>query len=484
MNNLGSGVLLPIFSIPSKYGIGSFGKDAYKFIDFLADCGVKYYQVLPLGEVTFGNSPYSSISNYAGGMLYIDLDELVKMNLLFTEEVNEQVHNTKKIDYEWLKINRPLILKKAYHRFEKSEMNEFILKNDWLTPYAIYMVLKDRFDGKEWTKWEKYKDYKAIDVSSFVKENEDEIYFYYFIQYIFFKQWNSLKKYANDKGIKIIGDVPIYSSFDSVDVWSNIGLYKINDDFVMDVVSGCPPDGFSKVGQVWNNPIYNYELMRKDGYSSLINKFRHVLKMFDMVRLDHFRGYEAYYEIPNGEVNGLNGEWKKGPDKELFDIMNKEFGKNCFIAEDLGFLTKEVEELLSFSNYPGMRVLEFGFDGNPNNKYLTKNYPLNSIAYSGTHDNAPLKSWLRDKITYSYVSKCYETENVDRIVDLMINDLMSSKSKIVIIQLQDYMHLGLSSRINTPGTIGKNWEYRLTESYDKKKLREYIYTKIKQSTRL
>ena len=386
-----NGIILPIFSLPSDYGIGTFGKEAYNFIDFLKKSKQSYWQILPVGPTSYGDSPYQSFSTFAGNPYFIDLDLLVEDGLLEKDEIKTYNfgENENDIDYGTIYISRYKILKIAYQngklRYQKNIENFKKENQSWIEDYALFMSLKDLHNGASWQEWsEDLRFRKEETLNKYKDELKEEIDFYIFLQFLFFKQWNELKKYANKNNVEIVGDVPIYVAEDSSDVWANPKLFALNENLLPKEVSGCPPDSFSEDGQLWGNPIYNWEEHHNTNYIWWIERMRAALEIFDVVRIDHFRGFESYWSIPYGDTTAKNGQWKKGPDKEIFKAIKEALGDINLIAEDLGYITKEVKELLDYCNYPGMKILEFAFDPNGDSEYLPHNYNKNTIAYYRT----------------------------------------------------------------------------------------------------
>lgn len=486
-----SGILLHISSLPNKYGIGSLGEEAYEFVRFLKETGQKYWQVLPIGPTSYGDSPYQTFSAFAGNPYFIDLDMLIKDGLINKDEIFENINNTELVNYERLYKTRFLILNKAYKRFEQlntccHEFENFKNENDyWLHDYALFMTLKSKLPEGNWKSWPvEYQNRHSSTCLEIEKNSNIQLEYWKFIQFLFFTQWNNLKKYANSLGIEIIGDMPIYVAYDSSDVWANPLLWQLDSHYNPTVVAGVPPDYFSKTGQLWGNPIYNYKLMKEDNYSWWLKRIRESFKLFDVVRIDHFRGFESYYAIPYLDKTAINGRWIKGPGMDLFNIIKKELGDLNIIAEDLGFLTSEVQELLKASGFPGMKVLQFAFDDgeDKDNDYLPHNHLYNSICYTGTHDNKTLKEWL-DDLTPDVKKFCFEYCNItseEDAIDQIICTALASVSRITIIPLQDYLHLGKEARFNTPSTLGSNWQWRLNV----KSLTQELKNKILRYTKL
>lgn len=470
----GSGVLLHISSLPSNYGIGTFGEEAYKFVDFLKRSGQTYWQILPLGQTSYGDSPYQSFSINAGNPYFIDLDILTGEGLLERDEfVNlNWGESSTKIDYELMYNTRYNVLEKAFKRFDRENLEylEFLKKeNEWIDEYALFMAIKKENNDNSWEMWEdnfRKRDKKTL--SEFKKINEEKIEFWKFLQFEFYKQWKNLKNYANSKGIKIIGDIPIYVAYDSVDVWKNPKYFQLDENLNMTAVAGCPPDAFSAIGQLWGNPLYNWEYMEKTKYKWWLKRLEVATTLYDVVRVDHFRGFESYYSIPAGEKTAMNGEWKKGPGMKLFNRVKKELGDLNLIAEDLGYLTEDVLNLLKESGYPGMKLMQFAFDSREGGDYLPHNYTQNSVAYIGTHDNDTAMGWLlsADSNDIEYMRKYLDiyTYNDRDTVWKMICRTMAVVSDTVIIQMQDYLGLGNEARTNIPSTLGGNWCWRMEKN--------------------
>lgn len=478
-----SGVLMPVFSLPSKYGIGCFSKEAYKFVDQLKKAGQSYWQILPLGPTGYGDSPYQSFSTYAGNPYFIDLKTLVKEGLLTKKECKEvRCKEQKKIDYEKIYQNRFKILKKAYRRFQKNDKYEKFLEENafWLEDYCMYMAIKDAHEGKSWSEWEELLKKREKTALEKVKEElEDEIGFYQFQQYEFDRQWKKLHTYAKEQGIQIIGDIPIYVAFDSADAWAAPELFQFDEENNPIRVAGCPPDAFAKTGQLWGNPLYNWEYHQKTGYAWWIQRIRYCFQRYDVVRIDHFRGFDEYYAIPYGDKTAENGWWEKGPGIDLFRAISASLGDREIIAEDLGYMTDSVKQLVEESGYPNMKVIEFAFDerdtGNASD-YLPHNYPRNCVVYTGTHDNETLLSWL-DDITPGERRQVREylnnfKDSGKELCDDLICLVMQSVANLCIIPMQDYLGLDNSARMNQPSTLGKNWKWRLKEGQFSKELQK------------
>lgn len=450
-----------ISSLPCPYGIGSFGKSAYAFVDLAVRAGLTLWQVLPLNVTSYGDSPYQSPSAFAGNPYFIDLDELKEKGLLTAEELPSYPEGT--VDYSALYRERWATLRKAYARFHgDAAYDAFVRRTEWLDDYALFMTVKELNGGVGLDRWE--EKYRLRDKKTLARvraEHKDEIDFHTFTQYLFFTQWNKLKTYANDKGIAIIGDMPIYVAYDSADVWCSPELFLMDENLAPTVVAGVPPDDFAKGGQLWGNPIYNWESMRADGYRWWIRRLRAAGEIFDIVRIDHFRGFESYYTVKAGSVDARVGEWVKGPGIALFETLKTACDVDI-IAEDLGYLDDDVRNMVRATGYPSMKVLEFGLDGDRQNEYLPKNYPENCIAYTGTHDNDTALGWFRSlppekRRRVRLRTGCLFGSPVRGMIKL----LFRSRARYVVIPMQDFLGLGGEARMNVPSTIGGNWKWRL-----------------------
>ena len=470
-----SGILMGISSIPSKYGIGCFSKEAYDFVDQLEKAGQQYWQILPLGPTGYGDSPYQSVSTFAGNPYFIDLETLIDKKLLTKEECEscDWGGSESYVDYEKMYLSRFKLLRKAYEKADLKtdpDYAEFLKEEkDWLQDYCLFMAIKNDQKGICWIDWpEELKDRHSKAVKEAEKELAEEIEFYRFQQYCFTTQWRKLKAYANKKDISIIGDVPIYVALDSSDAWANPEMLQFDEDYNPKAVAGCPPDAFSATGQLWGNPLYDWKALKKDGYGWWVQRMTHCLELYDVVRIDHFRGFDEYYAIPYGDKTAERGKWEKGPGMELFKTLEKAIGKNEVIAEDLGFVTQSVKQLVADSGFPGMKVLEFAFDDRDTgttSDYMPHNYPYNAIAYTGTHDNETLVGWWHSigenaqERVRDYLCDYYTPD--DKIYLPLIASVLRSGAKLCMIPLQDYMGLDNSARMNEPSTIGDNWKWRI-----------------------
>ncbi len=443
-----SGILLHITSLPSPYGIGTLGKAAYDFVDFLERAGQKRWQILPVGHTGFGNSPYQAFSAFAGNPYMIDLDFLCDEGLLKKEEYEliDWGINERCVDYGKIFRNRTAVLKNIFPRFrETEEYRRFCDENAfWLDDYALFMAKKEVF-------------FDSV---------EENCRFYKILQFLFYSQWYKLKNYVNSKGIEIIGDLPIYVSRDSADVIGNPKLFELDERGNPINVAGVPPDGFSKEGQLWGNPVFDWEYMRASGYDWWIKRFGHSMQMFDKVRVDHFRGFSGYYSVSAGSVNAVNGFWRKGPSAELFEAVESKIGKPDIIAEDLGFIDDSVRDLMDKTGFPGMKILQFAFDSREESDYLPHNYGRNCVAYIGTHDNDTLAGWLDNAPAedVEYAKKYLRLNVEEGFVRGVIKSAMSGVADTVIFTMQDLLGLGSEARMNIPSTAFGNWQWRAVKS--------------------
>ena len=467
-----NGVLLHITSLPSKYGIGTLGKEAYAFVDFLKRADQQIWQVLPVCPTGYGDSPYASYSTFAGNPYLIDLETLEEEGLLKPEEYQNLTwyEQEDQVDFGKMYTQRYPILEKASSRFLQNPTPDYVEfckgHASWLDDYALFMALKDLHQGKPWLEWETpYRKYDAKAVQAWTQDNQARVDYYKSLQYFFFTQWEKLRQYANKNGISILGDLPIYVALDSVDAWSHPELFMFDEDGKPSLVAGCPPDGFSEDGQLWGNPIYNWEYHKETGYAWWINRIDHATKVMDILRIDHFRGFDSYYAIPAGATTAKVGEWLQGPGIDLFKAIEAKLGKKEIIAEDLGYLTDSVKQLLADSGFPGMKVLEFAFDSRDGSgaEYLPYNYPKNCVAYAGTHDNDTIQGWFQmiNDGDRKYAQDFMDAYNPDEYHWEMMRTVIASPADTTIVQAQDLLGLDSSSRMNTPGKMGGNWTWRL-----------------------
>lgn len=487
-----SGILLAVSSIPSKYGIGTFSKEAYEFVDFLEKAGQSLWQILPLGPTGYGDSPYQSFSTFAGNPYYIDMEEFIEKGFLTREDCeNAGFLEGAFVDYEKIFYGKFELLKKAFlnsNITEDVDYRKFVADNQaWLPDYALYMAVKDSFGGISWIEWdEDIKLRKKEALQKYREELKEQVEFYQFQQYYFAKQWKALKKYANKKGIEIVGDIPIYVALDSADTWANPQLFQVDEECIPVAVAGCPPDAFSATGQLWGNPLYDWEYMKKTEYAWWVERIRYCYEIYDIVRIDHFRGFDEYYSIPYGDPTAEFGHWEQGPGYELFKVIKKNLGKIKVIAEDLGFLTDTVIKLVEKTGYPGMKVLQFAFDSREESDYLPHNYVKNSIVYTGTHDNDTTKHWYEvlDKQDKRFANRYLDGANINNICKKMIRSALGSVADTAVIPMQDYLELDGDARMNEPSTLGKNWKWRLVEGQLTDKLAKEIYSLTKTYGRL
>lgn len=487
-----SGILLPVSSIPSKYGIGTFGKKAFEFIDLLKKSGQSYWQILPLGPTGYGDSPYQSFSTFAGNPYYIDLELLIEEGLLSKEECDayDFGDNDGYVDYEKVYLSRFDVLKKAFKRFDNTDADyqSFVAKSaKWLDDYALFMAVKNRYDGKSFAEWdEDIKTRQEAALSKYAEECKEDVDFYKFQQYYFAKQWTALKAYANKNGVEIIGDIPIYVAFDSSDTWANPELFQFDDDLKPIAVAGCPPDAFAATGQLWGNPLYKWEYHKETNYEWWMQRIAYCYELYDVVRIDHFRGFDEYYSIPYGDPTAEFGHWEKGPGYDLFKVMKDTLGKKKVIAEDLGFLTDTVIKLVKKTGFPGMKILQFAFDSREESDYLPHNYVNNSIVYTGTHDNDTIVGWWtacnrRDK---AFAKKYLNIRSTKEIHKPFIRACLASVADTAVIPMQDYLGLGSEARINVPSTLGTNWKWRMLDGQFTEELAEEIYDMTKLYSRI
>ena len=497
MNRAG-GVLLSITSLPSKYGIGCFSKSAYDFVDWLKGAGQTYWQILPLGPTSYGDSPYQSFSTFAGNPYFISLEALVEEGVLTEAECEAADFGDKpgSVDYEKMYQARYPLLRKAYERSKISENQDyqrFVADNGWwLGDYALFMAVKDRFDGAPWTEWAediRLRWPKAMDY--YRRELYFDVEFQQYLQYTFYMQWMKLKNYANDRGIRLIGDIPIYVAMDSADTWAHPELFQLDENNVPLAVAGCPPDGFSAIGQLWGNPLYRWDYHRDTGYEWWISRLEYCFRLYDVVRIDHFRGFDEYYSIPYEATTAVDGHWEKGPGMALFARVEEALGRREVIAEDLGYVTDSVRELVRSSGFPGMKVLEFAFDSRDSgcaNDYLPHNYEENCVAYTGTHDNETIRGWFdsisteEQEMAREYL--CDSRTPKKELNWAFISLIMRSSARICIIPMQDYLGYGNECRMNKPSTVGINWKWRLTGEELTEELKKKLYDMARRYGRL
>lgn len=484
-----SGILLPISALPSPYGIGTLGKAAYDFVDFLAASGQSWWQVLPVGPTSYGDSPYQSFSTYAGNPYFVDLDLLAEDGLLDRAELDavDWGDDAAQVDYGKIYENRFLLLQKAAKIGlvrDAAEITAFVEQNKgWLPDYALFMALKRHFGMKAWSEWpEDARLRKAAALEKYRAALKANVDLFIYIQYLFFRQWAELRSYAHDLGIGIIGDLPIYVAMDSADVWASPESFQLDEQNVPTAVAGVPPDYFSADGQLWGNPLYRWDKMKEDGFGWWIRRVEGASKLFDVLRIDHFRGFESYWAVPFGEATARNGKWIKGPGMDLVGVLTNWFYNVDFIAEDLGFLTPEVRKLLADSGLPGMKILEFAFDTRESSDYMPHTYDHNCVCYVGTHDNAPVMAWREeaDRADIAVAERYLGLNDTEGFHWGMIRGGMSSVADLFVTQMQDYLGLGAESRMNTPGKAGGNWAWRV----QKEQLTEELAEKIVAMTKL
>ena len=466
-----SGILLHISSLPSPYGIGTFGKAAREFVDFLKRAGQKYWQILPIGPCGEGNSPYCTYSAFAGNPWFIDPDMLMEEGLLLKGEADRICWGMRKdqVDFEVLKAERLSLLRLAFRRFSEKEPADYAVwaeeERDWLPDYALFMAVKQHLGGRRLEEWpDAIRLRRKAAMERYRLLLQDEIRFQCFLQYIFRQQWQQLRNYAHENGIRIIGDIPIYVPMDSADVWANPENFRLTWARRPKFVAGCPPDGFNEDGQFWGNPIYHWKHMKKDGFSWWLRRIGAAGRLFDMIRIDHFRGIESYWSIPAGEKTAAGGRWVKGPGMALISAIQAAYPALDFIAEDLGFLTPDVYRLVDDSGWPGMKVLEFAFDPEEPSIYLPHRYDENCICYTGTHDNETLCQWCesQDSKVLKYTRDYLGISSSEDLPDAILRAGCSSKARLFVAQMQDYLRLGEEARMNQPGKVlAQNWRWRM-----------------------
>lgn len=491
--NRGAGILLSITSLPSKYGIGCFSKSAYDFVDWLKAAGQTYWQILPLGPTSYGDSPYQSFSTYAGNPYFIDLEALIEEGVLTREECEKADMGEEEgtIDYKKMYEGRYPLLRKAYERSNISQNPDYIRFMEengwWLSDYALFMAVKGRFDGAPWIEWAQDIRLRwGYAMDYYRRELYFDIEFQQYLQFTFYKQWQALKDYANRQGVRIIGDIPIYVAMDSADAWAHPELFQLDQDNVPLAVAGCPPDGFSAVGQLWGNPLYRWDYHRQTGYDWWMKRLAHCFSLYDVVRIDHFRGFDEYYSIPYGAKSAIGGHWEKGPGMDLFRRMREVLGEKEVIAEDLGYVTDSVRQLVRDTGFPGMKVLEFAFDSRDSgcaNDYLPHNYTENCVAYTGTHDNETIRGWFESirederRLARAYICDKYTPRQY--LHTSFISLIMASRANLCVIPIQDYMGYDNTCRMNKPSTVGINWKWRLKSG----ELTEDLQKEIRAITR-
>ena len=491
--NRGAGILLSITSLPSKYGIGCFSKSAYDFVDWLKAAGQTYWQILPLGPTSYGDSPYQSFSTYAGNPYFIDLEVLIEEGVLTREECEKADMGEEEgtIDYKKMYEGRYPLLRKAYERSNISQNPDYIRFMEengwWLSDYALFMAVKGRFDGAPWIEWAQDIRLRwGYAMDYYRRELYFDIEFQQYLQFTFYKQWQALKDYANRQGVRIIGDIPIYVAMDSADAWAHPELFQLDQDNVPLAVAGCPPDGFSAVGQLWGNPLYRWDYHRQTGYDWWMKRLAHCFSLYDVVRIDHFRGFDEYYSIPYGAKSAIGGHWEKGPGMDLFRRMREVLGEKEVIAEDLGYVTDSVRQLVRDTGFPGMKVLEFAFDSRDSgcaNDYLPHNYTENCVAYTGTHDNETIRGWFESirederRLARAYICDKYTPRQY--LHTSFISLIMASRANLCVIPIQDYMGYDNTCRMNKPSTVGINWKWRLKSG----ELTEDLQKEIRAITR-
>lgn len=480
------GVLMHITSLPSPYGVGTLGREAREFVKWLKKAGQSLWQVLPLGTTSFGDSPYQSFSAFAGNHYLIDLETLVSDGLLTAEECKSADLSTTeaRVDFAKLYKGKIPLLRQAFKRFKPDSAYEKFVSDEsgWLEDYALFMAVKDRFGGESWLFWDDDIRFRKADaVDKYKTELADDISFWAFTQFIFYRQWHSLKAECAENGIEVIGDLPIYVALDSTDVWANPEIFLLDSDFKPTKVAGVPPDYFSKTGQLWGNPLYDWRALKESGYAWWIRRMKKAAELYDVFRIDHFRAFADYYAIPAGDKTAENGEWLDGAGLDFFNAITKALGDVSIIAEDLGEISPAVEKLLAETGFPGMRVLQFGFNGDgSDSSHLPHNYPQNCVAYTGTHDNETFAGWYKsvDKTMQRRVRKFLRISGfgaAKKVCQAAIAALYASSADTVIIPFQDVLALGSESRMNTPSTIGGNWAYRAGKADINEKNAGFLY---------
>lgn len=472
-----------ISSLPSPYGIGTLGKEAYRFADFLHSAGQHYWQLLPIGPTSYGDSPYQSFSTFAGNPYFIDPDLLVEDGLLLQAELDEidWTGHTDRVDYGFQFRVRFDLLYRAYLRGrdrDEEAIRLFRRENPWVEDYALFMALKRSHEMHSWDTWpEEIRLRRPGAAETYAVVLAEDVNFFIYLQFLFYRQWDALHKYVRSLGMEIIGDLPIYVPYDSCDVWANPGLFQLDEHGTPTEVAGCPPDAFSADGQLWGNPLYDWERMRSDGYAWWMDRIRGAAKLFDVIRIDHFRGLVSYWAVPFGDATARNGRWVKGPDHSFVDRLHEVFPDLRLIAEDLGFLTEDVIRLQRDSGYPGMKVFEFAFDPREPSNYLPHRYEKNCICYTGTHDNETLEQWIANapQENLQFACEYLRARGKEELREAIISAGMASVADTFIVQMQDYLALGASARMNEPGTLSeKNWSWRMEHGAADEKLAAHI----------
>ncbi len=484
------GILMPISSLPSKFGIGTLGEEAYSFVDFLKNAGQKYWQILPIGPTSYGDSPYQSFSTFAGNPYFINPDILIKNGYLDKNDIADIDFGSEgDIDYALLYSERKKLFSKVQKHFVKKLPRNFetFCKGNayWLDKYALFMAIKDSRSGQAFTDWPvELVQGSAAAVDEQKEKLKNEIFGYKMLQYIFFEQWFALKKYANDNGIKIIGDLPIYVAADSADVWGEPEQFLLDTDKKPTVVAGCPPDAFCEDGQLWGNPVYDWEYMKEDGYSWWLRRLSFSLGICDVIRIDHFRGFEGYYCVPFGAENAMDGEWRKGPSLEFWNCVKEKLNEVNVIAEDLGYLTDDVRNLVKNSGFAGMKVLQFAFDSGMDNEYLPHNHKENNVVYVGTHDNDTLLGFCQNAKEHEICFAMeYFSSKKDELPEAILKAALESPAVLCILTMQDIIGLGSEARINTPSTLGGNWTWRAKSHQITPLLAKKLYNITKEAKR-
>ncbi len=465
-----SGVLLPMSALPSPYGIGSMGKSAYAFVDFLEAAGQRYWQLLPLGPTNQGDSPYSSFSTFAGNPCFIDLDLLIADGLLEAKDLEGEDwgKDPQQVDYDRVRASRQRLLRLAFSRGrEKTRAAAAAFRREnasWLEGYALYMALKAHFDGAPWTEWpEEIRCRRPEAMARYGELLREEIDFQVFVQYLFYSQWDALRRYAQERGLRFFGDIPIYVALDSADVWSEPQFFQLDENNMPGEVAGVPPDAFSDEGQFWGNPLYDWDAMRADGYGWWIRRIDGARKLYDMVRIDHFRAFESYWAVPGGETTAKNGRWRPGPGMGLVGVLTSWFCDLDFVAEDLGIITDDVRRLLKDSGLPGMKVLQFAFDAAADSDYLPHNCQANSVCYVGTHDNNTVLGWVESSSEedLAFARRYMHITDDEGWCWGMIRTGMATASRLFMVQMQELLELPGACRTNIPGTAEGNWRWRM-----------------------